>query len=102
MKKILLISFALVIGLYFLSTTPVFTCEPPPPPPPPPCDCDCSPGYWKNHTEVWTGQGIGGELSDITLLDMLTARGRGSVVLRDAAMDILNSAFAGECPCAYD
>src|SRR5262249_1584032 len=26
--------------------------EPPPPPPPP---NPCSPGYWKNHTELWVG-----------------------------------------------
>lgn len=40
-KKVVLFLCALLI----LSTTVAYACTP----------ADCSPGYWKNHTEIWYG-----------------------------------------------
>lgn len=60
-----------------------------PPPPPPPEELDCSPGYWKNHTEVWWGLACTGSGCD-ELLTGLTAKGPGSDAYRDAAASYLN------------
>jgi len=61
---------------------------------PPPEPADCSPGYWKNHTEVWEGVACTG--SDCTdLLDDLKAKGKGSGAIRHAASGYLNSWAAG-------
>jgi len=60
-----------LILVMLLSITVPFIMAPGPPPPPEPSDC--SPGYFKNHTEVWEGHGCGGTaLNDAVLLDMLT------------------------------
>jgi hypothetical protein len=65
--------------------------EPPPPPPPPPPELnDCSPGFWKNHQELWVGIACTGTICDGILAD-LKSRGKGSGELRHAAADDLNS-----------
>ena len=79
--------------------------EPPPPPPNP-----CSPGYWKNHTELWVGTAAcdgyvspcGGATGCDAILNDLQAKGPGSVVCRTAANDHLNNYFFtkdGTLPC---
>ena len=65
--------------------------EPPPPPPPPPPEInDCSPGFWKNHQELWVGIACTSTVCDAILAD-LTSRGPGSGVLRHDAADLLNT-----------
>jgi hypothetical protein len=80
-------------------TVCVEPCPPPPPPPPPVCH---SPGYWKNHTDVWPG-GISpddtwdatfpeyAELFEGSLLQALRARGHGSEFIRNSVANLLNS-----------
>jgi hypothetical protein len=75
----------------------------PPPPPPPPCEpTDCSPGFWKNHTEVWFGEGCGGLIDDAELLLMLNARGPGSRDVREEAQSYLNNCGFSPSPCEDD
>ena len=73
------------------------------PPPPPKEEVDCSPGYWKNHTEVWFDDVCcSGEMCDL-LLDNLSARGRGGAALRAAAQGVLNECFFDDgSPCDDD
>lgn len=63
--------------------------EPPPPPPPPPQNA-CSPGFWKNHTELWVGLACTGGMCDAWLAD-LQARGPGSSVVRGEVTNYLNA-----------
>ena len=49
----------------------------------------CSPGFWKNHQELWVGQACTGELCN-TILAALTSRGPGSDVFRHTAAAYLN------------
>jgi hypothetical protein len=88
---------------------PVPVPDEPPPPPPPPAT-PCSPGYWKNHTEVWVGTAAcdgylspcGGASGCDAILTDLTAKGPGSVICRTAASSHLNDYFirtTGTLPC---
>ena len=61
---------------------------PPPPPPPPPVLNDCSPGFWKNHTELWVGMACTGVVCDDLLAD-LKFKGPGAV--RHEAASLLNA-----------
>ena len=74
-------------------------CPPPTPPPcPPPDGAICSPGFWKNHTELWfedpqwTDPGW--------MLDVLRARGnqRDLFQYRFEVSDWLNAAYP-DAPC---
>lgn len=68
----------------------------------PDCDkvCDegepCSPGYWKNHTEVWFGVCCEGAVCEGILAD-LQARGHGSSAIRQAAADFLEACLGRPC-----
>jgi hypothetical protein len=65
--------------------------EPPPPPPPPPPELnDCSPGFWKNHTELWVGLACTGSICDEMLAD-LRSQGPGSGELRHEVASSLNA-----------
>ena len=59
-------------------------------PPPPPELNDCSPGFWKNHTELWVGIACTGSICEGMLAD-LTSRGPGSGELRHNVASDLNS-----------
>jgi len=56
---------------------------------------DCSPGYWKNHEEMWALPGqYCGMLPDVCVADImadLTSRGPGSDALRHDAAANLNA-----------
>ena len=66
MKKLFAIA-VLVLVLVLVLQAVSFACTPPPPPPP--CEpADCSAGFWKNHTEIWDGEGT-------LWLDILKAKG---------------------------
>ncbi|MBM9604970.1 hypothetical protein [Desulfopila inferna] len=79
MKKLIGMFGALIVAVLLVYSVNV-TAPPapdPPPPPPPPAN-ECTPGYWKNHTEVWFGEQCGGDtFSDAVLLDMLSPEDGG-------------------------
>ncbi len=56
---------------------------------PPPGGDECSPGYWKNHTEVWVGIYCAG-MDCVDLLEDLNTKGGGGE--RHAAAAFLNAA----------
>lgn len=85
MKKKLLTIALLVLALILVLQSVSFAVIPPPPPPPPE-PTDCSPGFWKNHTELWWG--LVGD-PDAVLAD-LKARGHGSGDIRHDAAAMLN------------
>jgi hypothetical protein len=58
-------------------------------PPPPPKINDCSPGFWKNHQELWIPAACG-SLCGAVLAD-LTSQGPGSDVRRHDAAAALNA-----------
>jgi hypothetical protein len=65
------------IGLsltYFASATAPGDGEPPPPPP----LNDCSPGFWKNHPEIWSTTYCGSAECVADVLEELTSQGPGS------------------------
>lgn len=65
---------------------------------PPEYDYLCSPGYFKNHTEVWAD--LVSEEDYATLISMLTATGQKNGWLKQEAAAFLNSLFfGGELPC---
>jgi hypothetical protein len=43
----------LLVLVVILASLISMACVPPPPPPPPPDPATCSPGFWKNHTQIW-------------------------------------------------
>ena len=65
---------------------------------PPPKDGDaCSPGFWKNHQELWVGECCEeGEQCD-TILANLRAKGPGGNVFRSAAADFLEECLGRPC-----
>lgn len=72
-------------------------CFKPSPPPPPPPTIGCSPGYWKNHQEVWFDAN---DPVDVAMLEDLLSRGHGSGLLRFNAAVALNGEFpaiAAQC-----
>lgn len=114
---------ALMVGIFFVCGAPGYYCGDGILTPPEECDdgnmldgdgcsancttepepepCYCSPGYWKNHTEVWTEQDIGTPYgySDGDLLCMLMPQCSHSRAAREEAAGILNNAFSDQCPC---
>jgi hypothetical protein len=77
-------------------------CPPPPPPPPPPGDEGLTPGYWKNHLEMWpspiTPSTLLGDYvtipgyTDISFFDALQIRGGDlKALVRHAAAAVLNA-----------
>jgi hypothetical protein len=76
-----------IMALALSSTAIAITPEVPPPPK---VENLCSPGYWKNHTNVWWSWSL--ELSSDVLLEMLKAKGPGGEAFRREAQAILNSA----------
>lgn len=79
MKKLFAIAVLVLILILALQLVSL-ACLPPPPP-----GATCSPGFWKNHAELWPID------YNQDLMDDLTARGPGSEELRYAAADLLNS-----------
>jgi len=95
MKKLAAIA-VLVLVLVLVLQLVSFACPPPPdppcpPPPPPPCEADCSPGFWKNHTEIWMGDFA----ADYDwMIAGLTAKGwEDNFADRWVATDMLNAAY---------
>jgi hypothetical protein len=93
---ILMVLLAFVVPML----TMAFDC--PPPPPPPDCEHDnscepheeysaCSPGYWKNHTEVWE------DYAGVNFSSMLAGLqgGKSTIQSRIDITDELNSAGLG-------
>jgi len=94
-KKSLLISLALIVGVIFAFSMQASAvgdglCE------------GCTPGYWKNHLESWVDYGPANDFDtafgvdlfeqDINLLQALHARGGGTNQLaRHAAAALLNA-----------
>jgi hypothetical protein len=103
MKKAFLISLAIVFGVLFVCTMQAAAWGE--------CGCDhgcqpsvyCSPGFYKNHTEVWYGRCCSGPDCDEILAD-LKERGPGSGYIRAAAAAYLNECFEREGfqPCEDD
>jgi hypothetical protein len=58
----------------------------------PPGDEGCTPGFWKNHTNQWVGYTPGSIFpgTNLTFMQALKARGKGSQVLRHGAAALLN------------
>jgi hypothetical protein len=56
----------------------------------------CSPGFWKNHTELWFGICCTGAQCDSLLAD-LKSRGPGSDVRRQSAADFLEACLGRPC-----
>jgi hypothetical protein len=83
MKKLFAIA-VLVLVLVLVLQLVSFACDPPDPPD----GATCSPGFWKNHKELWPDVGVCPDL----LMDMLKARGPGSEALRIEAASLLNAA----------
>ena len=93
MKRVLILSLTmlLLIALTVTMAAPVFA------------GCGYSAGYWKNHVESWVGYSpdddydavFGTDLfdPDITLLDALQVKGKGSDDIRDSVRDLLNAAL---------
>ena len=73
-------------------------------PPPKKEVTDCSPGFWKNHTDVWFGvccdDNPTPQCDD--LLTALSARGPGGAAIREAAQRFLNACFILGSPCVDD
>ena len=57
----------------------------------PPPKTGCSPGFYKNHPEIWVGMGCGGATSDADLLTALTCKGADASCGRSAAAAILDA-----------
>jgi hypothetical protein len=64
---------------------------------------DCSPGYYKNHVEVWCGTCVSEDSCD-EVVAALSAKGPGSELIRDTAKAILDGCYvtAEASPCADD
>lgn len=84
-RKLLIASAACAVA----STAMAWPDEPPPPPPPPAAN-DCSPGFWKNHTEMWFGLACTGATCDAWLGE-LEAKGPGSSFTRLGRASYLNA-----------
>ena len=104
MKRFLFISSVLMVGILFAITSQVMAGGTTPPPPPP-VELDCSPGFYKNHTELWwfdssTPCCEGPDVCNM-LESMLRARGPGSGAVRAWAAGDLNECFEeyGLNPC---
>lgn len=95
MKRLLffLILIVAVMFTYTAQATGYLTC--------------CSPGYWKNHVEIWYGAGcgervrLGISIDDETLLDMLTPQEGDYGTRRDRqiAAVLLNTCRRVEANC---
>jgi len=85
-KKLLITAAACAVA----SAAIAWPGDPPPPPPPPPPTNDCSPGFWKNHTDLWFGYACTSGTCD-TWLAELEAKGPGSSVYRHTRAGYLNA-----------
>lgn len=109
-KKLLpLLALVLALGLLIPMAIPV-AAECPPPPECPPPHAGCTPGFWKNHTDLWTGYSTSQTLESVldvpdvlgldnyTLLEALSfgggpgATGMARNLLRQAVAALLNAA----------
>jgi hypothetical protein len=82
MKKIIILVFILAL----LTPTIALACPPP---------ADCSPGFWKNHTEIWEGSydpDDEWEDSGLSWIEALQG-GYATRTLRFEVTDYLNTAF---------
>ena len=95
----LTLAIVLAVVLSLVGVTAVLASTPPPPP-----GGDFSHGYWKNHQSEWpapydpgddydTTFGVDLFDPDITLLDALKAKGKGSEQIRNSVADLLNAAW---------
>ena len=94
---LLVMTLVLLLVLTIPMATPAQACGSP--------GCGYSPGYWKNHLDVWpapyssdmdfdTALGVDWFDPDITLLDGLKYHGgKGSDIIRYAVADLLNAAL---------
>lgn len=94
MKKLLVLALTLILSITIILSVaaPALACEPPPP------EYDYSHGYWKNHIDAWPiptdtpydgpGDFVG------TYLEALSAKGKGSDIIRDYVADQLNAALS--------
>lgn len=95
-----LLGLTLGLGLAFVAgSASAQTCDPKDPKcvPPPKDGTPCSPGYWKNHTELWVGIYCT-DSSDPTcgeLITALTCKGSDITCGRTAAANFLNDAVGG-------
>jgi hypothetical protein len=65
------------------------------------CDChhDCSPGFWKNHTEIWYADFGGDTGAAFGMLAALKAKGNDPLFAdRFTVADTLNEAYP-DAPC---
>ena len=101
MKSKLLILGVLVLVLVLVLQVVSLAWDPPPPctpTPPPPEPATCSPGFWKNHTELWYGDPQWADAE--WMLAALEARGnqRDLFAHRFEVADWLNGAYP-DAPC---
>ena len=93
MKKLFAIA-VLVLVLVLVLQVVSFAIIPPPPPEEP---ADCSPGFWKNHTEIWWDD-YPEEVAEL-MLDKLEAKGNSPLrPFRQPTADMLNEAYP-DAPC---
>ena len=85
----------LVILISMLGATVTMACYVPPPPPP--CSADCSPGFWKNHTEIWEDWAVDEGYDFDELLAGLQG-GKDTQDSRKAISNMLNAEFP-DAPC---
>ena len=97
-RKNLLAVLVLAVMLSLVLTVAVAADCPCPPPPPPPCAADCSPGFWKNHTELWFDDPQWAD--PVWMLAALRAKGNDEVYrpYRFEVADMLNVAYP-DAPC---
>ena len=94
MKKLVAIAVLVLVLVLVLQLAASAVTPPPPPPPtkPPPAVADCSPGFWKNHTELWYDDP---QWDDPALmLEALRAKGNSPLrPLRAIVAEELNEAY---------
>ena len=93
MWKIMMVAIA-VLGMAMGASVSLADKHKNPPKDPPPKGSECSPGYFKNHTNVWFGTCCDDSTAQCDdLLVALRARGSTGAALRGTAQDELNACF---------
>ena len=96
MKKLFAIAVMVLVLILVLQAVSFACPPPPPPPPPPPCPAECSPGFWKNHTELWESDYPNADypMNPDWMLAALRAKGNSDLrPFRQEVADELNATY---------